>query len=491
MAKILIVGGGVAGLSAGIYAQKSGHQAVICEQQATTGGNLTGWQRGEYHIDNCIHWLTGTNPASDTYKIWTDLGALGNVDVYQADTLYTYEENGERLSLNKDLDALEEDMLTLSPADKKEILAFTKAVRSMQGMSGFGGKTHDKKSPLVSGLFFLPALHKYYKLSTGELAARFRHPLIRHFLTSILSEHFSSLALIIVFSTFCGENGGIPKGSSRAMAERMTKKFLDLGGELHLKKQAVKIRTKDGKATAVEFSDGTSMDADYVILTTDPKVTFGKLLDAPMPKALQKQYANPDMMRFSSYHCAFACDTRKLPFESDFIFRIPTKYRSALHTDNLIIREFSHEKSFAPKGKTVLQSITFCDERTAKKFIKLRNDKAAYQKKKKEIANVVLELIIQKFPKLDGKLTCIDVWTPATYERYTHSEIGSFMSFVLPSGVIPRKVDNRVKEAKNVFLATQWQQAPGGLPIAAKLGKEAIDAILKKERGGKRTRAQK
>lgn len=491
MAKILIIGGGVAGLSAGIYAQKNGHQAIVCEQQATAGGNLTGWQRGEYHIDNCIHWLTGTNPSSDTYKIWTDLGALGGVEIYQANTLYTYEENGKRLSLYKDLDALERDMLALSPEDKKEILSFTKAVRSMQGASGFGGKNHDKKSPLVSGLFFLPALRKYYKLSTGELAARFKHPLIRRFLTSILREQFSSLALIIVFSTFCGENGGIPKGSSRAMAERMTKKFLQLGGTLHLKKQAVKIKTENGKATAVLFADGTSESADYVVLTTDPKVTFGKMLDAPMPKDLQKRYQNPQMPRFSSYHCAFACDTRKLPFESDFIFPIPVKYRSILHTDNLILREFSHEKSFAPKGKTVLQSITFCDERAAKKFIKLRNDKAAYQKKKREIADTVLTLITQKFPQLADKLTCIDVWTPATYERYTHSEIGSFMSFVLPSKVFPSKTSSRVKGTENIFLATQWQQAPGGLPIAAKMGKEAIEAILKRERSAKRAALRK
>ena len=76
MAKILIIGGGVSGLSAGIYAQLNGHSAVVCEKHAVAGGNLTGWQRGEYHIDNCIHWLTGTNPASKSYKMWEDLGVL-------------------------------------------------------------------------------------------------------------------------------------------------------------------------------------------------------------------------------------------------------------------------------------------------------------------------------------------------------------------------------------------------------------------------------
>ena len=76
MAEILIIGGGVAGLSAGIYSRLAGHSATVCERHFRAGGNLTGWQRGEYHIDNCIHWLTGTNPNTGTYKMWEELGAL-------------------------------------------------------------------------------------------------------------------------------------------------------------------------------------------------------------------------------------------------------------------------------------------------------------------------------------------------------------------------------------------------------------------------------
>lgn len=72
MANIIIIGGGVAGLSAGIYAQLNGHNATIYERHFKAGGNLTGWDRGGYHIDNCIHWLTGTNPATKQYNMWQD-----------------------------------------------------------------------------------------------------------------------------------------------------------------------------------------------------------------------------------------------------------------------------------------------------------------------------------------------------------------------------------------------------------------------------------
>jgi glycine/D-amino acid oxidase-like deaminating enzyme len=43
MSKILIIGGGVSGLSAGIYARLCGDEAIICEKHMIAGGNLTGW----------------------------------------------------------------------------------------------------------------------------------------------------------------------------------------------------------------------------------------------------------------------------------------------------------------------------------------------------------------------------------------------------------------------------------------------------------------
>ncbi len=55
MKKALIVGGGAAGLSAGIYAAKNGLHATIAERLPTAGGCLSAWDRSGYHIDNCVN----------------------------------------------------------------------------------------------------------------------------------------------------------------------------------------------------------------------------------------------------------------------------------------------------------------------------------------------------------------------------------------------------------------------------------------------------
>ncbi len=487
MKKILIIGGGVAGLSAGIYAQLSGYQATVCEKHFTAGGNLTAWDRKGYHIDNCIHWLTGTNPATSTYRMWETLGALGETEIYQGETLFTCEHEGKRISLYRDLERMKQEMLTISPEDEKEILSFIHAVEYMQGFCGIGGEKHNEKISPWKAVASVPLISKYYGLTTGALAERFRHPLLQLFFRGFFGDSFGSLALIFVCAHFCGDNAGIPYGSSQAMAERLTERFQSLGGTLLLKKEAVNIHLKNKTARSVTFADGTTLKADYVILTADPASVFGKLIDLPMPKALQKNYKNPRFLRFSSYQCAFSCTLPKLPFEGDLIFPIPEEYRKTLLTDRLIVREFSHEKEFSPEEENILQTLTFTFEEDAKDFIFLRtNDREAYNEKKQLLSSLMQRLLEEQMPELSGKLKCIDVWTPATYQRFTNAEIGSFMSFALPSHAYPFRAGNRIQGLSNVILATQWQQAPGGLPIAAEVGKKAIETVNRKEHNPKK-----
>ena len=484
MADILIIGAGVAGLSAGIYARLSGHNVIVCEAHSIPGGNLTGWQRGEYHIDNCIHWLTGTNPHDPLYSMWLDLGALGGgIRVHQGDMLFKYELNGETLSVYRDLYRMRDEMLSLSPEDRDEILSLIRAVELVERLNNVGGENKNEGISLGQLIKGVPALIKYYNLSCGELSERFKHPIIRKLIASIIGRDFGSLALLMIIATFSSDNGGIPEGGSYAMAQRMAKRLTDLGGRLLTNKRAIKINTVGKRASSVSFADGDTLSADYVIATIDPAILFGELTDIPMPKALLKNYKNDKLFRFSSYHCAFACDTDEPPFEGDVLFPVPIKYYSRLKTDHITLREFSHEPTYAPEGKTVLGTMTYLAEEDCLELIKLRQtDREAYNAKKRELAEITEDCIIRHYPELEGRIHLLDTWTPASYKRFTYSEMGAFMSFALPERKLPIPTTNRVKGAENLILATQWQRIPGGLPTAATFGKIAIETINKLEK---------
>ena len=466
MAKILIIGGGAAGLCAGIRARLEGHEALILEKEKTPGGCLNSWEREGFHIDNCIHWLTGTNPKSESYKLWEEAGALGaGIPVIGAESLYTSERDGESLSLWRDLEKTEREMLLLSPGDEKEIRRFFGAVRALQGVCGIGGKGHDEKITPKEALRAAPGLFSAWRETTGEMAKRFSHPLIRRFFTDLLTEDFSALALLLVFCHFTAENGGIPAGGSDAMAKRMLRRFLSLGGRVESGFEVVRVREGKREVTA-QSAGGERRKADFAVLTLDPAVAFPVLLKEKLPPFFEKRLASPKRARFSACHAAFGVSLPSLPFRGDLVLHRGENRR-------LILREFSHEPSFSPEGRCLLQAMEFCDEKRARYFLQLKKDPAAYRAEKDAFAREAARAVEKRFPSLTGKLKLLDVWTPASYKRYLGTETGSFMGFAFAGGVLPKKAPCRIPGHKRLVLAGQWIEEPGGLPIAAESGRRA------------------
>lgn len=485
MKRVLVIGGGVAGLSSAIYALRAGFDVTVCESCAFAGGQLNGWRRKGYKIDNCIHWFTGSNPQTETYRMWQDLGIIDGVDIYLPETLYTSEYRGQSISLNIDENKTVRDMIAASPEDEAQITELFGAVNLAENIM----LTSSKFSiiPLFKEISKIPVFLNYSKMSIEELSLKFKSPLLRCFLTDLMDKHFSVLALIITYAIFCGRNGGVLPGGSRAAADRMINKFLSLGGELKTNKRAVKINVSDGRAESVDFADGETLYADYIISAVPTSALFGSLLSLPMPEALKSKYDSPDFIRFSSYQLAFEADDVPLPFRKELVYDLPAKYAMPLGKDRLIVYEYSHEPSFAPKGKRIIQTMIYCLEEECARFVRLRaEDYAAYCAEKKRIAGIIRAALIEKFPVLEGNIKILDMWTPATYNRYTGEEVGAFMSFIFPRGSWPTITDNKLKDVKNLVMATQWLQTPGGLPIAADLGRRAAETVAKMEKASRK-----
>lgn len=83
---IIIIGAGIAGLSAGCYGQMNGYRTQIFEMHTIPGGLCTTWKRKGYKIDGCIHWLNDTRPGNSFYRCWEEVGAV------QERTMIHYEE---------------------------------------------------------------------------------------------------------------------------------------------------------------------------------------------------------------------------------------------------------------------------------------------------------------------------------------------------------------------------------------------------------------
>src|SRR5574344_1677113 len=197
MKKVVIVGGGIAGMVAGIYLQKAGFETELFEKNALAGGQCTGWKRDGYFIDNCIHWLTGTKPGSKLYDLWCEVGALGDgVDVYKKQMFYSYTSQGKTVTFWRDKERTRKELIALSPEDEVEINKFIDAVTKAESMQVPVDKPFDKmgiKDFMALGKEMAPmgaVMKEYGGLDLSEYTQKFKSPLIRTALSMYMPQGY-------------------------------------------------------------------------------------------------------------------------------------------------------------------------------------------------------------------------------------------------------------------------------------------------------------
>lgn len=488
--KIVIIGGGIAGLSAGIHAQQYGFESVIYEKHSIVGGQCTGWDRHGYHIDGCIYWLTGTKEGSDLYDLWKNVGALGeHIEIIQLDNFGTYEVDGVSITLWKDLDRLQSELTVISPKDSDEIKKMIEDVRSVQSLE-MPAKMPISMLPLKEIVKLGRAMkgagsvmRKYMKISCGEYAERFQHPVLKKLFSRYMPDGYSIMAFMFGLGVFASGSGAIPRGGSREMALRMEKRYLDLGGKVVTNTSVEEIIIEDNVATAIGLSSGTTVKADYIIAACDTKVTFEKLLKGKYKdKKFEMRYDNPtDYSLPTSVIVSFGIADDLSGYPCSVTFETDAYNVGSTEFSTMGIRNYSYEPAFAPKGCTVVTVTINQSDNDYLCWEKLYGNKEAYGKEKQRIASEIQSRFERRFPELKGKIILLDVATPMTYARYTGAYHGAWMSFMMTPKSKNMMHSGKIKGLKNCYLSGQWLQPPGGLPVAATTGKFTVQRICKKE----------
>jgi phytoene dehydrogenase-like protein len=275
--QVIVIGGGVAGLSAAVYARRSGFDVTLCEQHGIVGGMCTSWRRKGYLFEGAIHWLTGSSPKTQVYQMWKETGALDEtVKVYLHDVFRSVEWEGKILNLYRGIDRTAEQLCELSPADEQEIRKLVKMVKAstkmeMPVMDIKGVKAKNPKRMTLGSLFkmmpALPIFGRMSKLTCDEYLKQFKHPGVRRLL-NFIPEGYSASSIIFTLATLETGDGGYPEGGSLAMTERMAQTFKNLGGKLLLNTKVNKVVIGNGAVTGVKLKNET-LKADAVIVTQE------------------------------------------------------------------------------------------------------------------------------------------------------------------------------------------------------------------------------
>ena len=490
--KIVIVGGGISGLTAGIYGLIAGFEVEIYEKHTIVGGECTGWDRKGYHIDNCIHWLMGTTEGTGLNKIWKDIGALGEgIEIIPSDKMYTSELGDRRITLWKDIGRTEQELLALSPEDEHQIKKLIGYIKMAEGVEIPAEKPTEMMTvidliKIGSSMKKALRLFREFKgIDTSDLMNCFQHPLIKCVISDFCTKESMGYSFPMAYGNFTGGDGGIPRGGSRAMSLRIQKRFEQLGGKVYTDANVEKIELTGERATGIALAGGRKVEADYIICACDPDYTFHHLLDPSyMDPVFKEVYANRKAYPvYGMFQAAFAVHHALDVIGGDIMLDCRDIKVADWMADRMTVKSYSYEPGFAPKGKQVVQALIGLREEAYDYWAGLYKDRGAYQREKEEIAKKVLKKMEDRFPEYQGKMEILDTWTPVTYRRYCNAYKGYNQAFTITKNSMKNPYPSAyIKGIDNVILAGQWLSPPGGLPGAAIQGKYSIQRVLRKEK---------
>ena len=488
---LVIIGGGMAGLAGGCYAQMNGYASEIVEAGRVAGGLCSAWTRKGYTFDTSIHFLAGCKSGA-LRQVWEELGAVQGREFIVHEEGGRIEAQGKTLVVHRDLDRLEEHLLSFSSADAERIHELTDLARRCTRLDMPVGKPPELLGPIgLARMFlqmrpFLTLWRRYSGLSIQTFAAGFADPFLREAVRLLgdgtawpmPDRPFASVAMQLAWAHT--GNAGAPVGGSQPLIQALVRRYEGLGGKISYSSRVTKILVDRGRAIGVRLDDGTERRADAVLSAADGRTTLYDWLDARyLPPAVKKAYETwPVYPPILQVFLGVRRDLSAEPFGVDYPLPRPLAISGEERTRSGV-RHSCFDETMAPAGKSVVQ-VWYPTNFTY--FETLASNRARYEAEKKEIAEKTIVELDRRLPGLATDVEVVDVATPLTYRRFTGNWQGSADGWCMTTANASSRLPLRLPGLSGFYMAGQWTQPFSGTPGAATSARNAIQLLCHADR---------
>jgi len=473
---IVIIGGGLAGLSAGCYALKNDYQTTIVEHNAALGGVCTAWERPPYLIDGCIHWLTG-GPFKRYYE---ELDILPTVQLRVLKHWTTYRDvrDGFVCGFRDDLDDLMRVLTAVAPEDAHELDRVRQAARAFREVGPPQGSDVISVRESVQAAWdmrWMASTLLHFRKPIGVWAhEHLKNTRLQRIFTRVFPPDVPALFMLMVLGYL--EQGYLsrPVGGTAAFRDALVRSYQARGGRLRLHATVEEIMVSDNRVRGVRLSDGTELESELVISTSSAPETVLRLLggryeaDALQERLKHFRLVDPVVLASFGVENRYA-DAPGL-MTLDHIEPFEMGGRSV---ESMSVRVCNDDPCFAPPGHTVVQAMVQSD------YEWWATRGTDYHAAKAHAADAILSKLEAQFPGIRRTLRATDVASPLTFWRTARAWRGAYEGWIPDREHLYAHIHKRLKGLSGLYMAGQWVEPGGGVPSAIMSGRLAVKQLCR------------
>jgi phytoene dehydrogenase-like protein len=516
---VIVVGAGIAGLTASAFLAKSGHSVLLLEKDEKVGGCVNSFERDGFVFDG------GIRAIENSGVLFPMLQQLGiEIELIKNNISIGLEKDVIRLKSTASL-ADYEDMLRKyfpdNAADVKKIFAeIEKIANYMDVIYGIDNPLFldMKKDKKYLVMVILPWLFKY--LITIRKIEKLKEPIKNHLarittnesLIEIIAQHFFrdtpsffALGYLKIYLDYY-----YPEGGTQVLPDKLKNCISDCGAKIQ---NNTEIKEIDPEQHQLSDQNANNYTYNKLIWAADLKTLYNIVNVDSINNSrvkidvITKKQSIADKTGGDSIFALYLCVDLDKKYFSDIatehffytpysrgLLRASTiRFSDKEETIECLEEYFKYntyeiacpvlrDSNLAPNGKTGLIVSTLFDYSVTRKIF----DSGWYDEFKLSSENIIIGILDQTiYPGIKDKIICQFSSTPLTlFNKHSNSE-GAITGWGFDNKEIPvetrlSRITRSVKTSiPDVFQAGQWTFSPSGLPVSIITGKLAADAVRK------------